>query len=138
MNTYTNSPISQFVQNISQKVALRRVRAERLKAIESALNLVLNRHVDYVDCGFDLHFFTNRATNLIEPFLNGGPIPSAQALAEEWIQQFYFSSKTGQGAVERARPMIDDFVYVLTTQVGDIEYLTSLPAPSFDYQGISY
>lgn len=114
-----------FAQKFRRSLAHNRIRRQRTNAMRSALLRVVHCHPLYHDIGFDEHFMTYGAAKLMKPFLNGGPVPDSAALATVWATQFNFRPASAQKAIANVTPMINDFVYVLATEIQDI----STPAP---------
>jgi len=94
-------------------VAKTKARNERSKAINSALIAATNRHPDFRDTMFDQELLENQAAHLMEPFLNGGALPTADSLAAVWAEQLPSIGQSRQRAIANIMPMIEDFIYVL-------------------------
>lgn len=92
-------------------------RNTRRKAIQSALASVTNTNPDYANIGFDEHFMKNGGASLMEPFLNGGELPTPDELTSVWADQFPYANESRQRAIANITPMVIDFVELLASQV---------------------
>lgn len=105
-----------LVQNIQSIVTNYKIRNARQKAICNALMSIGNVYPEYKGIGFDEHFMTNSASELMQPFLVGGSLPTANALLTAWASQFPYSTESAQKAIVNLTPLVTDFLYVLGSE----------------------
>lgn len=102
-----------------------KARNERIKSINSALIAAANRHPDFRDVLFDQNFLSNQASYLIEPFLNGGALPTADSLAAAWAEQLPAIGQSRARAIANVTPMVEDFIYLLGSSTFSHDTATS-------------
>lgn len=110
-----------LLENVRSSVIRKQNRNSRRRAIHSALIAVTRTHPDYAGVGFDTKFMTNEAAVLMEPFLNGGRVPTANALVAAWAERFsHFNENVASTAAANITPLVNDFVYVLASEAATI------------------
>lgn len=93
----------------------------RLNAMRSAYTIIAKRYPIGVESGFDQHFLRHGAAPLLEPFYQGGEVPNAQELAEAWCAQFFLTAERYPDVMATIQPIMNDFVYVLNSELQYLE-----------------
>lgn len=105
--------LTTVANSLRLSIANTKARNERTKAVESALIAATIRHPDFCGVMFDKDLLSNEAAGLMQPFLNGGTLPTADSLAAVWAEQLPLIDGSRERAVANIMPMIEDFIYVL-------------------------
>lgn len=117
-----------FTQNIRTVIADYTNRNARKKAVRSALMSVMSVYPEFAGVGFDEQFMTNKAAEIMEPFLSCGSLPTRNALTKAWAAQFPYSDKSTKRAVANITPMATEFIDILTREASAIPVTSNSPA----------
>ncbi|MEZ4707272.1 MAG: hypothetical protein R3A44_08705 [Caldilineaceae bacterium] len=102
-----------IIRILEQQISRLRRDRNRVAALQSAHTIIAHRHPVWVESGFTKRFLLHDAASLVEPYLQGGAMPKAQALAETWAAIYPFADDGKERAVAQILPIMVDFIYVL-------------------------